>query len=228
MSHVLRNLGNLEFSVQSPNFQTLVIKKVKPEKFCILKKMKAMGSESVISASLQFSAWSRKMACGTQYLEPRQRWGGRGCVLSNVCFSSLVLPIHRKCAVSRYCHVFYYSYGNWSPRRQGWIWTQIRFVSSWAPYCGSLTLDLLVWPHRKGNGMGTEDWVLVSRRHPSCESDTSDILSLHISPYQVEVIPPAPSTSQGVGRISPGISAKEHGKTMKCSVNTSRGNSAYN
>lgn len=61
-----------------------------------------------------------------------------------------------------------------------------------------------------GWGLGT--WVLVPQRHPSCESETSDVLSLHTSPYQVEVIPPAPSISQGVGRISPGVSAKEHGK----------------
>lgn len=67
-------------------------KKVKPEKFCILKKMKAMGSESVISASLQFSAWSRKKN-GMWYtvFRPEAEMRRPGCVLSSVCFSSLVL-----------------------------------------------------------------------------------------------------------------------------------------
>lgn len=99
-----------------------------------------------------------------------------------------------------------------APGDRGGIWTQISSVSSWAPHCSSLTLTCWYGPTGRETGWGLRTWVLVSRRHPSCESETSDILSLHISPYQVEVIPPAPSTSQGVGRISPGVSAKEHGK----------------
>lgn len=85
----------------------------------------------------------------------------------------------------------------------------------WAPghHTAVPHLDLLVWPHRKGNGMGTGGlgfWCLAALFLR--ESDTSDILSLHISPYQVEGNTTCPiHTPQGV-RISPGISAKEHGK----------------
>ena len=60
-------------------------------------------------------------------------------------------------AVSRYCHVFYYSYGNWSPRRQGWDLNSDQLCELLGTTLQFPHLDLLVWPHRKGNGMGTED-----------------------------------------------------------------------
>ena len=153
-------------------------------------------------------------ACGTQYLELRQRWGGRAVSLAVWIYLTGSSYPSRVSAVSRYCQVFYFTaMETGAPRDRGGIWTQISSVSSWAPHCSSLTLTWWYGPTGREMGWGLGTWVLVSQQHPSCESETfSDVLSLHTSPYQVEVIPPAPSISQGVGRISPGVSAKEHGK----------------
>lgn len=56
----------------------------------------------------------------------------------------------------------------------------------------------------------------------------SDVLSLHVSPEQVEIVHPARSASQGIGENYTRSECRRAWKIMKCSVNTSGGNKAHN